>query len=555
MAKKIDHTGEVRRMNNGMMTKIVAYRNSKNIDIQFEDGTIVYHKRYSAFKKGNITNPNYNKLQIYRLGELLKMNNGMMAKIITYRSCSDIDIQFEDGTIIYHKQYDSFKKGNIANPNYNKLQISRLGEVWKMNNGMMAEIIAYRNNTDIDVQFEDGTIVYHKQYSALKKGNIANPNYKLMSQTSINELICSFYLKQIGFEKKKNMQELNGKELDLYHPNLNGYKIGIEYDGFKHNTKKDKEKNKLCKQNNIQLYRIRESYLPKLKSTSIDFKLTDNNPRSKELEQTLQLLIKNIALNHNISIPLSISFQRDEKQLDKFLKKYHNKYEKERLYEQRQMNNGMITKIIAYRSSMDIDVQFEDGTIVYHKQYDSFKKGDISKPTNRLGEIRQMNNGMIAKIIAYRSSTDIDIQFEDGTIVYHKQYNKFKKGNISNPNLFKVKRIGECRKMNCGMDATIIAYRNSHDIDIQFEDSTIVYHKSYTSFKKGNISKPTDRLVETRQMNNGMIAKIIAYRSNTDIDIQFEDGTIVTHKSYCNFKKGLIANPNYKIKTRELIPV
>ena len=34
---------------------------------------------------------------------------------------------------------------------------------------------------------------------------------------------------------------------------------------------------------------------------------------------------------------------------------------------------------------------------------------------------------------------------------------------------------------------TIIAYRNSNDIDIQFEDGTIVQHRDYRSFSEGCI--------------------------------------------------------------------
>ena len=59
MGKKLDHTGEVRRMNNGMTAKIVAYRNSLDIAVQFEDDTIICNKTYDAFKKGTISNPNY----------------------------------------------------------------------------------------------------------------------------------------------------------------------------------------------------------------------------------------------------------------------------------------------------------------------------------------------------------------------------------------------------------------------------------------------------------------------------------------------------------------
>ena len=504
MAKKLDRTGEVRRMNNGMTAKIVAYRSSRDIDIQFEDGTIVYNKTYGSFKKGLIANPNY--IKNIHIGETMRMNNGMLAKIIVYRHFNDIDVQFENGTIITHKSYGNFKKGTIGNPNYNYYYRNdnnfRLGETKIMNNGMIAKIIVYRTYSDIDIEFEDGTICYNKTYRDFKKGEIGNPNYTLMNSVSINELICAFYLEQIGFKKKKNMKKLNGKELDLYHANLNGCKIGIEYDGYKHSKKKDLEKNKLCKKNNIKLYRIRESYLSKLNSTSIDFTLSDYKSKSKELEQTLQLLIKDLSLTCNMSIPLSVDFQRDEKNINKFLKKYHNKYEKERLHETRRMNNGQMATIISYRSSRDIDIQFEDGTIIYNKTYYSFKKGSIANPNynklqdSRLGETRRMNNGQMATIISYRNHTDIDIEFEDGTIIYHKSYYYFKEGQIYNPHYNKLQdsRLGETTRMNNGQIATIISYRNCKDIDIQFEDGTTIYHKTYQEFKKGSIANPNYKI-------------------------------------------------------------
>ena len=48
-------------------------------------------------------------------------------------------------------------------------------------------------------------------------------------------------------------------------------------------------------------------------------------------------------------------------------------------------------------------------------------------------------------------------------------------------------RIGEKRQMNNGLYATIIEYRRSYDIDIQFEDETIIKNKAYKSFKTGEI--------------------------------------------------------------------
>lgn len=54
------------------------------------------------------------------INKCLTMNCGMKASIIKYRSHNDIDIQFEDGTIIKHRDFRDFCKGKIANPNLSK---------------------------------------------------------------------------------------------------------------------------------------------------------------------------------------------------------------------------------------------------------------------------------------------------------------------------------------------------------------------------------------------------------------------------------------------------
>ena len=61
----------------------------------------------------------------------------------------------------------------------------RVGETNVNNKGLKMVIINYRNNADIDIQFDDGTIVYNKQYYSFKNGKIKNPNYRL-GETNIN---------------------------------------------------------------------------------------------------------------------------------------------------------------------------------------------------------------------------------------------------------------------------------------------------------------------------------------------------------------------------------
>ena len=162
----------------------------------------------------------------------------------------------------------------------------------------------------------------------------------------------------------------------------------------------------------------------------------------------------------------------------------------------------------------------------------------MATKTNRLGETRMMNCGMKATIIRYGKAIDIDVRFEDGTVVKHKSYGKFQKGGIANPNI-KASRFDETRMMSCGIEATIIRYGGATDIDVRFKDGIIVKNRTYDAFKKGNIDNPNfnPRLGETRMMNCGMEATIIRYGNNTDIDVCFEDGAIVEHKAYDAFKK------------------
>ena len=111
---------------------------------------------------------------------------------------------------------------------------------------------------------------------------------------------------------------------------------------------------------------------------------------------------------------------------------------------------------------------------------------------DRLGETRMMNCGMETTIIRYGGYNDIDVRFEDGAMVINRTYNEFKKGTIANPNIKTSAEncFGKTRIMNCGMEATIIRYGNSKDIDVRFEDGAVAKHKLYDPFKKRQIANP-----------------------------------------------------------------
>ena len=113
---------------------------------------------------------------------------------------------------------------------------------------------------------------------------------------------------------------------------------------------------------------------------------------------------------------------------------------------------------------------------------------------------------MEATIIRYGSATDIDVRFEDGAIAKCKGYKEFKKGGIANSNM-KASRLGETQMMKCGMKATIIRYENSRDIDVCFEDGTMIEHKAYDNFKKGEIAHESLNLSHGSKDFHGFICK------------------------------------------------
>ena len=179
MPARVDYIGTRKCMNNGQYATVIIYYNSKDMTIQFEDGTIVEHVRKKHFDDGKVANPNFYKEKC--IGLTNKMSNGQLATIIAYTEANDMTIQFEDGTIVEHVRKRHFDDGAISNPNLRKYQAridakSILGLSKKMNCGKVATVIDYIDSMNITVQFETGDIVYNVVKKSFLDGNIACPS-------------------------------------------------------------------------------------------------------------------------------------------------------------------------------------------------------------------------------------------------------------------------------------------------------------------------------------------------------------------------------------------
>lgn len=243
----------------------------------------------------------------------------------------------------------------------------------------------------------------------------------------------------------------------------------------------------------------------------------------------------------------------------------------------RPMNNGMNATIIAYEKNNDITIQFEDGYISKHKTLYAFKKGQVKNPQvkhvynsvkqNRLkwvGCSSLMNNGQIATIVKYQGVQNIDVKFEDGYIAKHRTLCSFKHGEIRNPNVqdrYIQERLDMENTMSNGMVAKIIQYRTYNDIDIMFEDGAIVKSASFNCFKNGTIAHPDPRksytayvkkkwLGQTKRMKNGLQCTITEYFNANNITVQFENGKFRKQVRISNFCNGEISTEEYSPDAR-----
>ena len=109
MANLVEHT-----MLNGLEARICAYRTNKDIDVEFLiDGKIREHINYNIFKKGKIAHPDYDTTFLInkrkKLGMIRIAPDGQRVKIVEYRSGMDLDILYlESNKLIQHIAYANF---------------------------------------------------------------------------------------------------------------------------------------------------------------------------------------------------------------------------------------------------------------------------------------------------------------------------------------------------------------------------------------------------------------------------------------------------------------
>lgn len=441
-------------------------------------------------------------------------------------------------------------------------------------NGLRMTIIAYQDSTHITVQFEDGVIV-ESYLEAWRKNSVKHPHYNPM-KPSLPECKVLYYLKPLGFQKyakgywKKFHPEFGKMEFDAFNEQ---YKYAVEYDGcWAHNKpdvlQRDAKKEELCRQVGIKLIKIREAGLPMHNhSHSIIYRRPGDN---LELGAIIRDIIQQFNTDTAQHYSADIDIRRDEQNILNLYASLSYK-RSDRVGEKSIAHCGMEMTIIEYFHHKNITIQFADGTIRNNITYQQFQQGcvapekhslaSIKNTTQYLGQSKQNNAGDVMTVLAYRNSNDIDIQFDDGTVVSHRSVADFNQGSILNPNSNISRdsrlrqqapiRLGEIHHNKLNEPMTIIAYRNSQDVDVQFDDGSVRQHVTYLAVQRGQVRKqghvmPGDdsRVGEKHHNQQGLVMTIIEYFTSRDVTIQFEDGTICQHLRYGNVCRGHVKHPN-----------
>lgn len=113
----------------------------------------------------------------------------------------------------------------------------------------------------------------------------------------------------------------------------------------------------------------------------------------------------------------------------------------------------------------------------------------------QVGDSKVALNGLEMKILKYYDCHHIDVIFEDGTIVKNVSGSNFKRGCIKHPDInlnnrnARRKHIGEKNTNSQGYEMTIVEYRCSTDITVEFEDGFRRSGVQYSNFKAGMVER------------------------------------------------------------------
>ena len=336
--------------------RIIRWGSATDIDIEFLSDSAIVNTNWFRIKNGTVTNPNNTEARksLSKEGEVNTNNKGYKMKIIAYRNCNDIDVEFEDGTKVFSATYYSFQHGRLRKPFNKNNYLGKVYNNWKIekfNNNEYIQARCLLCDTVYDnIRFYDIIKDKSKCCNSCSRAQTMHKRWGSEHQKRIGSVINNYkVLKRL--ENKKWLVECafcNEK-----------YEISNE-------VLMDSDKTPLCK-------------------CQIGFKYNDMYfKNAKEFHSYLTNIYKDNVIAYKIVCDLVKNNDLDEiiKRCE-IKSKYGSSIIKDRLYEQNIMKNGQVATIIGLIDSHNLTVRFEDDTETTGC-YRNFKNGTLENPNFKL---------------------------------------------------------------------------------------------------------------------------------------------------------------------------
>lgn len=151
---------------NNEKASIIKYKNSKDVDVVFEDGNLCTNTTIAQLKKGLFVKDCENKRSIENMkkkyiGKIFKSKNGETALILNYINNKKVKVKFSDGYECFVSS--GFLKNDFTHPlktnkNINNLKKKYEGIIYKNNKGREFKVIQYNSSNDVLVEFIEDKI-------------------------------------------------------------------------------------------------------------------------------------------------------------------------------------------------------------------------------------------------------------------------------------------------------------------------------------------------------------------------------------------------------------
>lgn len=480
-------------------TITACYDRGQRVDALGDNGEEIFYKAPNSIKKRK-------SREVRKVSDVI----GEKSYSSTHRECeivggdklTNLDVRLSDGRVLHGIKYHKFKKGQITEVSNwqtrsDNLRFKYLGMRRRQNCGLEAEIVEYRSCNSITVKFSDGNTV-RTTVKRFCRGDVGV--HSQHRHLSLNELCLRWMLEPAGFKSYPcgtltHLKGFGNKELDMFNEKL---KIAVEYDGFYHkdHVDRDIEKDKLCQENGILLFRIRESKCPLLNDgISFEYSLSDSRPFSSELQSAVVWITSEIEKLTSVELRTN-PFPEKPEDRDKIRRMFAKTAPKTKYIGLEVVNyQGEKGTVFEYLDTQHVGIVFDNGYITY-RPLSAFKKGQIKCLHNHHGEINTSRCGELMEVVSNRYDDNrVDVQFEDGTLIPNCRYSDFLKGAIHNPN-YSFNRdqahIGETVQTRGGYgEAQIISVRRESPkrllVRARLENGAISKETWYPHFKQGYI--------------------------------------------------------------------